>query len=1095
MKNINNNQNNNENQINQKLNQIEIYKTIPFITYSNNKLIINEEAKKIFTSINYNNIGIISIFGKYHTGKSFLLNHLFDENNNNQIIFKSNKLNNEPYTKGIQLYTKPIIIENNHCNEKFPCFIIDTEGLNYNDNEYDCKIFLIILLLSSIIIYNDIECINNDSIKNLEFILKLNEIIKFENLDEIYEKIKFENYKNFLPSLLWLIRDSNIKLEDEYGNIITEKQYLENNLIEKKGLSDKTYTENLIKNYIKNYFIERDCYCMENPFVEKNINLNESNENGLNKKENNKKKEEKENKEINIKYNLEEKIKNYNFENKLKALKFKLSKKVKPKFYMKKNLNGHLLIELIEIIINCINEEKIPVIDNCWKIVLKNIIIKKLNLMLKNFAEKILNFRKENIDDLDLIKKFDDYGNQLIKESLENFEKNYFFDEDLKQDFYIKFKKKILGEFEKLKNENEKNCEEKYKKYLNLESNSFLNNINNNIEKYENNNFYLFFQEIEKFKNKNENFQNFNKKKEILFEKLVFLIRKFIETQNLKNKIFFEQKITNFQNLIKNYEEKNKNLNLDSQRTFDNYSEQIKNLNIELVESKSLNKNYEEKIKTLNLEKENLKNEYENIISNLNNEKNDLLNQKNNNNSDLKKKENDLIILKLNAEKTILLNEQKIKYLENEIKKLQESFDNIKNEKEKNENELNKIIDNLNKENENLKIKNIEIEKKLNLELQNAIQNFENKIELQELEYKNNLQKLINSNKQLENEQNKIAENLKTLQNQNSQLKLKENSYELKNKTLNEQIIKLNLYKDIIHNSIQFICKNCNKNFSFENFKLHFKSCTINNNNNYNGNKLNNNLIKNNQNIKSTPNLFNNNNNNNLNDKFNFKFIKSNFKIDEFGKPFLEYTIEVNNILKKIKYQIKKKYNQFISFYNEIKNFYKKPLPDSSQIFTNITQKKNLENKSSLLENFLNDISNINEINLSNIFRNFIEFKDKINILNNNNDNNENFIHRKNTSNITNKTNLFLNDDVFPDNFIKNGSKKNIIYNENLNINKEKENIFNNLRSSIDNSDQQNNNSDKKTTGQTSNELNVSDVNNLSFSNELFVTTDNLEKK
>ena len=64
MKNINNNQNNNENQINQKLNQIEIYKTIPFITYSNNKLIINEEAKKIFTSINYNNIGIISIFGK-----------------------------------------------------------------------------------------------------------------------------------------------------------------------------------------------------------------------------------------------------------------------------------------------------------------------------------------------------------------------------------------------------------------------------------------------------------------------------------------------------------------------------------------------------------------------------------------------------------------------------------------------------------------------------------------------------------------------------------------------------------------------------------------------------------------------------------------------------------------------------------------------------------------------------------------------------------------------------------------------------------------------------------------------------------------------
>ena len=51
-------------------------KAIPLVLFENGKFIIPQEAKQLLNQPSFNNIGIISLVGKYRTGKSFLLNRV-----------------------------------------------------------------------------------------------------------------------------------------------------------------------------------------------------------------------------------------------------------------------------------------------------------------------------------------------------------------------------------------------------------------------------------------------------------------------------------------------------------------------------------------------------------------------------------------------------------------------------------------------------------------------------------------------------------------------------------------------------------------------------------------------------------------------------------------------------------------------------------------------------------------------------------------------------------------------------------------------------------------------------------------------------------
>ena len=255
----------NNNHISNKKIVIPKNTALPLISFVDNKFIIPDEARHLLSSQKYDNIGIISLVGKYRTGKSFLLN---------RVLLERKQINGfgvgptfKPCTKGIWIWSEPLMITNSHSKTPFPVFLIDTEGLGAYDEEinHDTKIFLISILISSLFIYNSFGAIDENAINALSFILNLSKTIKIKSVNKVDSE---EELAEYFPSLLWLLRDFSLKLEDINGNTITEKQYLENALMKLKGNSEIIEEKNRVRELIKNYFKEKDLFVMVRPVEE-----------------------------------------------------------------------------------------------------------------------------------------------------------------------------------------------------------------------------------------------------------------------------------------------------------------------------------------------------------------------------------------------------------------------------------------------------------------------------------------------------------------------------------------------------------------------------------------------------------------------------------------------------------------------------------------------------------------------------------------------------------------------------------------------------------------------------------------------------------
>ena len=129
---------------------------IKFVTFENGKFIISDEAKKLLSQKCNENIGIISLVGKYRTGKSFLLNRIIL--NRKESLGFGVAPTIRPCTKGIWIWSDPLTISNVHNPGPFPAYLIDTEGLGAYDEEvnHDSKIFLIAILIRSLFIFNSV---------------------------------------------------------------------------------------------------------------------------------------------------------------------------------------------------------------------------------------------------------------------------------------------------------------------------------------------------------------------------------------------------------------------------------------------------------------------------------------------------------------------------------------------------------------------------------------------------------------------------------------------------------------------------------------------------------------------------------------------------------------------------------------------------------------------------------------------------------------------------------------------------------------------------------------------------------------------------
>ena len=416
-KDSNNNNNNNENIKEGPINLIEFHKK---------NFTLNEEALKILRSIK-EDIIIVSIVGKARTGKSYLMNLLLNNNNNNnnnngfEVASSINSC-----TRGIWLWNTPRT-KIDSPNTKI--IFIDSEGTNSVDistKTYDSKIFALIVLISSLFIYNSNGNIDEKSIGDLALAAHLGNSIASNSI-----KNKDNLISELAPKFIWVLRDFSLeKVDPVTGEEINSNEYLE--LCLKNKISGKnSYENNLIRENIIKYFKERECVTLSRP-VDDEEDLK------------------------NLKKFKFSELK-VNFRKEFLELKKKVYETSKIKKINNKNINGLILADLLVAFINSINSGIVPNINSAWDNIIFNDIEKNYEKM-KNYFEK--KYENENVKNLFELKFYvlKNFNNVLFnnKEIFNNVQyKNKF--NEFKNLLEKEIEQKINLKIKKINSENLKN--------------------------------------------------------------------------------------------------------------------------------------------------------------------------------------------------------------------------------------------------------------------------------------------------------------------------------------------------------------------------------------------------------------------------------------------------------------------------------------------------------------------------------------------------------------------------------------------------------------------------------------------------------------
>ena len=370
---------------NQNINPVMANTPLKLIDFSRG-FQINPQALNFLRSIK-DEIIIVSVVGKARTGKSYLMNLLLDNIGKNNGFQVAPSL--ESCTKGIWLWSTP----KNSLNGSAKIVFLDSEGTSSTDKStrtYDSRIFALVVLISSLFLYNTYSNIDENGINELSLAAHLSNSITTNtniNKDELLTELS--------PKFIWIIRDFTLeKVHPETGEEISSKEYLEL-CLKNKRCANGSNENNVIRQNIIKFFPERDCVTLVRPV---------DNENDLKNL-------------TNIPYNSLKP----EFKMEFKKLKDKIFKEALPKKLNGKKLTGPALATLIEEFVKVINSGKIPNINNTWDSVIEKDVTDAFYKSYELFKSHLnkLNLGQNNVyDNSELLKKL--YNYKYI--SLNNFD-------------------------------------------------------------------------------------------------------------------------------------------------------------------------------------------------------------------------------------------------------------------------------------------------------------------------------------------------------------------------------------------------------------------------------------------------------------------------------------------------------------------------------------------------------------------------------------------------------------------------------------------------------------------------------------------------
>lgn len=161
--------------------------------------------------------------------------------------------------------------------EKMNVLVVDSEGIGGldEDGNHDMRIFSLALLLSSFFVYNSMGSIDENALASLSFVSNISKHIKVQthagqkDSDLNIEQQNEDDLTRYMPKFLWVVRDFTLQLVDDENKEINAKQYLERALEDAQTSSaSEAGSKNGVKEHIRKFFPQRDCYTMVRPIVD-----------------------------------------------------------------------------------------------------------------------------------------------------------------------------------------------------------------------------------------------------------------------------------------------------------------------------------------------------------------------------------------------------------------------------------------------------------------------------------------------------------------------------------------------------------------------------------------------------------------------------------------------------------------------------------------------------------------------------------------------------------------------------------------------------------------------------------------------------------
>ncbi|CAO2600282.1 Guanylate-binding protein 1 [Lemmus lemmus] len=221
----------------------------------NGQLVANQESLGILSNIKQP-VVVVAIVGFYRTGKSYLMNKLAGQKSGFSL---GSTVQSE--TKGIWMWCVPHPQKADHT-----LVLLDTEGLGdveKGNNQNDCWIFTLAVLLSSTFVYNSMGAINQQAIDQLHYVTELTDRIRIRSSPDQEEVDVSDEFVSFFPDFIWALRDFCLELKVN-GEPISPDEYLENslNLIQGKKLTTEI---NLPRLCIQKFFPKKKCFVFDRP--------------------------------------------------------------------------------------------------------------------------------------------------------------------------------------------------------------------------------------------------------------------------------------------------------------------------------------------------------------------------------------------------------------------------------------------------------------------------------------------------------------------------------------------------------------------------------------------------------------------------------------------------------------------------------------------------------------------------------------------------------------------------------------------------------------------------------------------------------------